>query len=377
MPPTQRALEIATELGFDLVGVAPLAPAPDAQRYAPWVEAGHHGELAYLERAQGPIADPAGHFTGGRSLLMVGLGHSRAALELAGGARVARYAAGRDYHNLMGKLLKRLGRALVAEGLIEHSRGRVDATPILERSHAEAAGLGFSSKAANLLHPRFGPYFFLGELILDVELDPTPAPRPMGSCGSCTACLDACPTDAILAPGVVDGPRCISFQTIEQRGAIPHELRASMGAWAFGCDVCSEVCPWARKAPDLAERFGLHASLDPEQNPGGLLDWLTAPADPGAFAARFQGSPLRRPGRAGLARNAAVVLGNQPSEAGREALQLALAQDPDPVVREAAAWGLLQGHAADEGVRAHLERALTREPDTDALAGMRLSLKQS
>lgn len=368
---------MATELGFDLVGVAPLSPAPDAGRYASWVAAGHHGGLDYLERALAPIADPAGHFEGGRSMLMVGLGHSRASLELPGGARVARYAAGRDYHNLMGKRLKRLGRALAAEGLIQQSRGRVDATPILERSHAEAAGLGFSSKAANLLHPRFGPYFFLGELILDVELEATPAPRPLGSCGSCSACLDDCPTDAILSPGVVDSARCISFQTIEQRGAIPHDLRADMGPWAFGCDVCSEVCPWSRKAPDLAERFGLHPSLDPEHSPGGLAQWLTAPADPEAFAARFQGSPLRRPGRAGLARNAAVVLGNRPSEGGREALLTALEHDPEAVVREAAAWGLLQGHGSDHGVRAQLERALAREPDSAALAGMRLSLAQS
>ncbi len=376
MTQSQLALEIAAELGFDLAGLAPLAPAPDAGRYRSWVEQGHHGGLGYLERAQTPIADPGAHFAPARTLLMVGMGHSRAAVDLPGGTRVARYAAGRDYHNVMGKRLRKLSVALRDAGL-GGGRGRVDAVPLLERSHAEVAGLGFASKAANLLHPRFGPWFFLGEVLLEWEPE-IPERRPFAaSCGSCTACIDACPTAAILEPGLVDSPRCISYQTIEHKGQIPHELRPAVGPWAFGCDVCSEVCPWGRKAPELGQRFGLHASLDPDRSPGGSLDWLDPGQDETAFAAHFQGSPLRRPGRAGLARNAAIVAGNRPTEAGERALLLALEQDPDPLVREAAAWGLVHGHSTDQGVLAAVNRAAKRETDPAAAEGIARSLAGS
>ncbi|MCZ6598081.1 MAG: tRNA epoxyqueuosine(34) reductase QueG, partial [Planctomycetota bacterium] len=356
----------AREEGFDLAGVAPLEPPPAAERFRGWLAAGRHAGMSWLARSSERICDPRQILPGARSLVVVGLAHARPEVELPGGGRVARYAAGRDYHNVIGRMLRRLAQRLVDLGLGRRWRKVVDAGPLLERSHAAAAGLGFESRAANLLHPRFGPWFFLGELIVEEELEPTPSPPP-GSCGTCTACIEACPTGAILEPGVVDSNRCISYHTIENRGRIPDSLREALGEWAFGCDVCSEVCPWGRRAEDTTERFGTHARVAE----GSLVDWLLEP--PEAFAASFQGSALRRARREGLARNAALVLGNRPSEAGGEALRKALAQDPSSLVREAAAWGLTRGHGTDAGTREALERAMAAEIDPEAGSGMRRS----
>ena len=370
--PEERVIELAHEVGFDLAGLAPLEPPPDAGRFEAWLDAGHHAGLDYLARNRERIVDPRGlsqHRPA--TLLVLGLGHSRAAIELSDGTRIARYAGGRDYHNLIGKLQKRLRRRLQEEGLIEgHARAVVDAGPLLERSHARVAGLGFASKAANLLNPRFGPWFFLAELVLPLELEPTPAP-PAGSCGTCTACLDACPTGALLEAGVLDADRCISFHTIENRGPVPEAIEASSGAWAFGCDICSEVCPWGKDAPDLALRFGSHAALEG----GSAAGWMGHRED-GAWRAEFEGSALRRPGRAAFLRNAAAILANQPSDAGRVALEGALEADTSPLVRSAAARALGRAHRGDAGVRGALEAALAREIDaqvqhslTDALGG--------
>jgi epoxyqueuosine reductase len=245
---TRLALELALESGFDLAGVAPLGPPPDLERLDAWLAAGRNAGLTWMARDRDRIADPRGLLPRGRAMLVLGLGHSRPAPALPDGTRVARYALGRDYHNVVGRMLRKLRSRLVEAGLFARDqpfRKIVDAGPLMERSHAAQAGLGFASKAANLLHPRFGPWFFLGELLVERELDPTPTP-PAGSCGTCRLCLDACPTDAIVAPGVVDARRCISHLTIEHEGPVPDSLRALLGGWAFGCVVCSEVCPWGR-----------------------------------------------------------------------------------------------------------------------------------
>jgi epoxyqueuosine reductase len=350
-------LELAGEVGFDLAGIAPLRAPKDADRFRAWLDAGHHGSMDYLRRNQERILDPRRILPEGRCILVLGLAHSRAAVELPGGGRIARYAAGRDYHNVVGRMLRKLATKLEQDGITGRGRRIVDAGPLLERSHAAECGLGFESKAANLLHPRFGPWFFLGELLLPCELKPTTEPPP-GSCGTCTACIDACPTHAILEPGLVDARQCISYQTIENRAEIPAEIRPGLGPWAFGCDVCSEVCPWGQRAGDLAQRFGTHPAIAD----AGLVEWLEAGAE---LEPRLVGSPLRRPGRAGLARNAAIALGNLPSDAGRRALLKALSFDPAPLVREAAAWSLSHAHRTDAGVPRALERAARSEADAD------------
>ncbi|MCA9001402.1 MAG: tRNA epoxyqueuosine(34) reductase QueG [Planctomycetes bacterium] len=347
---------MAQEAGFDLVGLTPLTRPPHASHFETWLTAGRHGTMEYLERNRERIVEPPLVAPGGKTLLMLGLGHSRPEMERPDGAKIARYALGRDYHNLMGKRLRSLAKRLVAEGLAGAALARVDAVPLLERSHAEAAGLGYSSKACNLLHPQFGPWFFLGELILDVELAPTPA-GPNISCGTCTACIDACPTGALVGPGELDARKCISYQTIEHRGAIPHGMREGIDSWLFGCDICSQVCPWGHKAPNLSDRFGTHQGLERHD--------LLSLVDPGLAGEQLDedllGSPMRRAKPEGLARNAAIVLGNRPVDGGREALLKTLEEHPSAFVREAAAWSLAHGYGADQGVRPALDRALERE----------------
>lgn len=381
-----RIVEHARELGFDLVGVAPLSPPPDADRFERWLAAGRQGSMGYLEKGRAATTRPDLAWPDGQSLLMLGMGHSRPPIELSGGGRIARYAAGRDYHNVIQKRLRKLRKRLQAEGLAKPGPGFVDATPLLERSHAAAAGLGFASKAANLLHPRFGPWFFLAELILDVEVPPTADAAPAGSCGSCTACIDACPTQAIVSPSEVDARLCISYATIEHKGLVAHELREKTGGWAFGCDVCSEVCPWGSKAPDLGERFGLRPEFGPAAHPDRPGETLSQMLESGGVneadseaqhRERYAGSPLRRPGAAGLARNAAIALGGTPTERGLDALKGAVETASQPMVRAAAAWGLIHGHSQDAGTVAAVESALASEPDTAAAGDMRETLRRS
>jgi epoxyqueuosine reductase len=363
MDRADQALDLAREVGFDLAGIAPLRPPQAAGKFEDWLAAGRHADMRWLERNRDRILDPRRILPEGKSLLVVGLAHARPAVATRDGARVARYAAGRDYHNVMGRMLRKLARRLFEEDLVRRSRRVVDSGPILERSHAAEAGLGFESKAANLLHPRFGPWFFVGELIVDADLEPTRGPAA-GSCGTCTACLQACPTGAIVAPGQVDARTCISYQTIENRGTVPAELRPRIGDWLFGCDVCSEVCPWGTDAGDFGRRFGKHRTVEEL----GLVEWVELGA---SFSERLRGSPLQRPRRHGLARNAAIVLGNRPSDHGRLALLRALTFDPSEIVREAAAWSLARGHGDDLQTKAALDRAGEQDPSEAARAAIR------
>lgn len=364
-------LELAREAGFDLAGLAPLDAPADGERFRTWLADGCHGEMEWLERQAEHICAPHFNLEPNSWLLVLGTSHVRPPRRQPGGGRVARYALGRDYHNLIGKRLRKLARELADRDLIRRSRKIVDAGPLLERSHARTAGIGFSSKSANLLHRRFGPWVFLGELAFE---SPAPLAQPdpggpdsFGSCGTCRACLDACPTQAITEPGRVDARLCLSYQTIENRGTIPHELRKPLDEWVFGCDVCSEVCPFGSKAPDASARFGDHPALEQTR----LADWFKI-GDQAEFEARFEGSPLRRTRRSGLLRNAALVLGNRPSDRGRRALEQAL-EDEQPLVRAASLWGLLEGHGREDGVRSAAESALARESDPEASADMRAS----
>ena len=358
MDRTAAAIEIAKETGFDLAGVVPVHPPPAAARFEAWLERGRHAGMGWIAKLRDRIVDPRRIAPESKSLLVVGLAHSRGAVELPGGGRIARYAAGRDYHNVVGRMLRKLARKLTTSGLVGPGKRIVDSGPLMERSHAAEAGLGFESKSANLLHPKLGPWFFLAELFLDDELEPTATPVA-GSCGTCTACLDACPTGAIVGPGEIDARTCISYQTIENRGSVPADLRAKLGGWAFGCDVCSEVCPFGSSPPDLASRFGTHEAVSSL----GLVEWVELS---GALAHRLGGSPLRRPGRAGLTRNAVIALADRPSEEGQRALLHALAADPSSMVRETAAWSLAHAHPDDAGTRRALESAAAREVDPAA-----------
>ncbi len=339
-PPTPAALSslakrLGQEVGFDLVGVAlPDVPA-HLDFFSDWVAQGYAGEMAYLRTQVERRSDARRAFPWARSLLCVGLQYDTSqpySTQATSQGWISRYAWGDDYHDVLKVLLERWVARLVEHIGPFQARTYVDTGPIVERAYAAAAGLGAWGKNTCLLHPQHGSWFFLGEVVTDLDLEPD-TPRP-DMCGTCTACLDACPTGAFPRAFVLDATRCISFLTIELRGPIPEDLRPGVGRHVFGCDICQDVCPWNRKR----RRQGGPAF---EPRPGAVapaLDEL-ATLDPAAFAERFRKSPVKRAKRRGLLRNVAVALGNA-GEARHRALLERLAEDEDALIAEHARWAL-------------------------------------
>jgi epoxyqueuosine reductase len=331
-----RIKEQARRLGFELAGIAAATPADGFDHFLHWLEAGHAGEMGYLHRHAAARRHPQAVLPGVRSVVMLGMNYKPdepPPPPVPSAAQVARYARGLDYHDVLRARLNRLLDWVKGEAPGCAGRGVVDTAPLLERDFARRAGLGWFGKNTMLLNKRLGSYFFLGALLLDLELTPDPA-HEAAHCGTCTACLDACPTQAFPAPGQLDARRCISYLTIELRGPIPEELRPQVGDWLFGCDVCQEVCPWNRKAPAGSEpAFAARPDLE-AVDPAELLGLSEE-----EFRRRFRGTALMRSKRGGLLRNAALVLGNRGDPAALPALRRALG-DPEPLVREAAKWAI-------------------------------------
>jgi epoxyqueuosine reductase len=366
MTPTARLKAQALALGFDAVGVARVGPLEALARYDAWLAAGRHGGMDWLASAKHRErrAEPWRLVAGIRSVLCVALCHPPAA-DVARDARlgrIARYAAGEDYHRVMKDKLGTLERWIRTElfpgsGSLWYS----DTGAILERGWAEQAGLGWIGKHSGLLSQTLGSWFLLGEVLMDRELD-ADAPPEREHCGTCVRCITACPTQAIVAPYQVDARRCISYLTIELAGAIPRELRALVGDWIFGCDLCQEACPWNRFAP-AARQARLHArELD-----GWTLAGFLA-LDEAAFRNLFASSPIRRTGREGFARNVCIALGNRADADAAPALAHTLERDASPIVRGHAAWALGRIAAAAapgevrDAARGAIERA-SRDPD--------------
>ncbi|MFO0845436.1 MAG: tRNA epoxyqueuosine(34) reductase QueG [Gemmataceae bacterium] len=321
----------ARRLGFALAGIAAATRADGFERLRDWLDRGHAGEMGYLHAHAAAREHPRGVFPEVRSVVMVGMDYGGPAAR--GSAKVARYARGADYHKVVRERLRRLGAWLRERRPGCWGRVAVDTAPLLERDFARRAGLGWFGKNTMLIHPRHGSWFVLGGLLVDVELEPTPS-FDTAHCGTCTACLDACPTQAFVAPLVLDARRCVSYLTIELRREVPEDLRAGLGDWVYGCDVCQEVCPWNRKAP--AGHPALAARPDLVAVDAAELLGLSAEA----FRERFEGTALYpRPGRPVVLRNAALVLGNAGDAAALPALRRAL-DDPEPLVRDAAAWAI-------------------------------------
>lgn len=329
--------EQAHALGFELAGFAAATPADGFDRLRAWLDQGHAGEMAYMHHQAEARRHPASILPDVRGIVMVGMNYKPAeAIPVPSdqpAGRVARYARGADYHDVLRDRLDQLLAWLQARRHDCRGRGVVDTAPLLERDFARRAGLGWFGKNTMLLDKRLGSYFFLGALLTNLELQPDP-PHEASHCGTCTACLDACPTQAFVAPGVLDSRRCISYLTIELRGPVPEEMRPGLGDWVFGCDVCQEVCPWNRKAPAATEpAFAARADLEPV-DPAELLGLSEE-----AFRQRFRGTALMRAKRRGLLRNAALVLGNRGDPIALPALQRVL-NDPEPLIREAARWAI-------------------------------------
>jgi len=337
--------QAAEQAGFDLSGIAPARDSPELHRFPEWIAAGHAGEMKYLESRNdsGDLkrASLANVAPWARSVIVCAINYNTdhpysTQVHDSDHGWISRYAWSReDYHDAVLRRLKQVEALLRQEVSTDQqadliTRSYVDTGPIVERVFAKYSGVGWVGKNTLLINQKKGSWLFLGVILTSLELEPDlPAPD---RCGSCTRCIDACPTDAILAPYQLDSNRCISYLTIEKRGMIPEDLREGMGRHIFGCDICQDVCPWNRKAsastaPEFQARPGL-------VNPA--LAWL-AEMSSEQFKETFRGSPIRRTKRSGLRRNAAIAMGNS-GEAEFLPLLGRLAEDEDESVAESALW---------------------------------------
>lgn len=342
----------AADLGFTQVGVIPAAPSPRLDAYVRWIDAGMHGAMGYLARPdrQSRRRDLNVILPGVRSLIVVALDYGtnavpESALRDPRRGRFSAYAWGADYHDLMATRLAQVADRLRADsGGDVACRVYVDTGAILERSHALQAGLGFIGKNTMLIHPRRGSFTFLGEILTTQAFDDYDRPFALGGesreslCGTCTRCLRACPTAAFPRPYALDARRCISYLTIELKGAIPVELRPLMGNWVYGCDICQQVCPFTRFVQPSAERAFWPVDVDRAAPP--LADLLALDDD--GFRARFRDSAIWRIKRERLVRNACVAAGNSGLPEFAPPLYRLAAADGSALVREHAAWELTQ-----------------------------------
>lgn len=371
MDATQLTTELkgrASELGFQAAGVCAAVPPAGFERLREWLKRGYGGEMRYLSDREAAYEHPRHVLEGVRSLLMLLVTYrsDEPAPPESGQGRVSCYAWGQgDYHDVIHERLKALKEFHLQLTPQARVRGVVDTAPLMERDFAQLAGLGWMGKNTLLLNKQFGSWFFLAALLTDAELE-ADQPFTADHCGTCRACLDACPTDAFPEPYVLDARRCISYLTIELRGSIPETLRPQLGDWMFGCDICQEVCPWNHRAPVADEEtFAPRADMNPIE-----LAELFA-LDEAAFRARFRATPLWRARRRGVLRNAALILGNQGHAAALPALARGL-EDAEPLVRAASAWAL--GRLPDDAGRPALEARLSSESDPEVLYALRDAL---
>lgn len=332
----QRILQRARELGFDAVGVAPAMASPHAPDLEAWLADGKHGDMQWLARDPARRSDARRALPGARSVISVAMGYlvKETSDGHNGSGVVARYARHSDYHKVMERMLKQLARFVEetgGDGTV--ARTAVDTTAILEREYAQRAGIAWVGKSTMALSRELGQWFLLGEVITTLELPPDEAAK--NRCGSCTRCIEACPTRAITAPYQLDARRCIAYLTIELKDDIPEEFREAVGNRIFGCDDCLEVCPWNRFASESrvfrASYRGDLRTLDPR---------VILQMSEEEFHAKFDGTPIRRLGLERLQRNACVVLGNVGEDSDAPLLRETASQHPNAMVRRHATWAL-------------------------------------
>lgn len=373
---TQYLKKRANQLGFTSVGITSPEPPPHHDVYLNWLEQGRHGDMVYLNRPKAVErrADPRRILPECRSILVLTANYLpgkavQDAEESTG--RISSYAQGEDYHEV---LIPRISELMTDfQSMIGSEipfRAYTDTGPLLERELAMRAGLGWIGKNTCLIHPRLGSYFFIAEVLLGIELE-YDLPISADFCGSCTRCIQACPTNCILPNRTLDTRRCISYLTIETKSGIPWELRKAVGNWIFGCDICQDVCPWnlrfARPTTDHAFQ-----SRTEFANPN-LADFLSM--DDREYQSITRGSPLKRAKRLGLQRNATVVAGNMENHASVPVLKTTLIQNPNPMLRAHAAWALakIMGDLSNEALRI----ALSLEEDPMAVNEIELALASS
>ncbi|MGB2623700.1 MAG: tRNA epoxyqueuosine(34) reductase QueG [Candidatus Acidiferrum sp.] len=372
---TAWIVERATALGFDLCGVVRAEKFSELDPGKEWLSRGYAGEMNYLSDPR--RSDPQSVMPGLRSVIVCALNYNSSALRSVDALQpsqaeprgwISRYAWGQDYHEVLQQKLKQL-EAILSERFTETFQTRIyaDTGPLHERVFAKHAGLGWLGKNTLLLNAKLGSWFFLGVILTTLDLPPTlsPAePPPPDLCGSCTKCIDACPTQALVEPYVLDSRRCISYLTIEVRGSIPEDLRGPMGRHVFGCDICQDVCPWNRRAPLTQAQqfqprsFRMPAQSEPRELPSAAakendeeslfmprLEWLAGMSEE-EFRGVFRGSPIKRAKWRGLVRNACIALGNSAPDPGSAkhgricALLERLSVSAEPLIAESARWAL-------------------------------------
>lgn len=359
---SQQIQKRARDLGFELVGITPAEQSQTIQRYRQWIENGYAGKMGYLERHLPLKEDTRRLLQEAKSIISLAMNYytidtPKALAENPSRGQISRYAWGDDYHDVIRERLLDLVDFIKTTGEDQlKSRVFVDSGPVLEREYAQKAKLGWIGKNTNLINWRSGSWYFLAEVLVSIDLvskdlgGETETLR--GSCGTCTKCLEACPTEAFIEPNVLDSRLCISYLTIELKDSIPKELRSKMGNLIFGCDICQEVCPWNSKAvstgePAFQPRDG---NLAPE-----LLSLVNMTQ--AEFSEKYRGSPIKRAKRRGFLRNVIVAIGNWGSRAAVPALKKALVDD-EPLIRGHAAWALGQigGKQAEQALHAQLQQ---------------------
>ncbi len=346
----------AKRLGFEVASFVSAHKLPTERAYQEWLREGRHGSMHYLEKYQPLRVDPAKMEPGTRSVVVMLTNYHQPLDLLEGGLRIARYAHGDDYHDQIWDRMRELAAFIHAEtGTEVATRPAVDTAPLLERDLARVAGLGWVGKNAMLIRQGLGSYTFISEILIGIDLGEEVEEAPQ-RCGSCTRCLDACPTGAIVAPRMIDARRCISYLTIELRGPIPRRLRPLVGDHLFGCDVCQEVCPWNRAAPISDDKSHKTRPVYQQLRPIDLLDF-----DHDRYVEVFRKSAMKRAKLRGLKRNAAVVVGNTGRLGDVDRLLEALSTEPEPLVRGHVAWAI--GRLGTRDHRFRLERALVDEEE--------------
>lgn len=371
---TQQIQAYANEIGFELVGIIPAAHSETIARYREWIENGYAGKMHYLEKHLSLKTDVRQLLAEAKSVISLAMNYytldpPKALTQDPGRGQISRYAWGDDYHELIRERLLELVTFIkqTAESELK-TRVCVDTAPIIEREYAQKAGIGWIGKNTNLIHWRSGSWYFLAEVLVNIALE-SDTPELRGSCGTCTRCIEACPTDAIVEPNLLDSRLCISYLTIELKESIPKALRPEIGNWIFGCDICQEVCPWNSKAvpttePGFQPRDG---NLAPK-----LLSLVGMTQE--EFSRRFKGSPIKRAKRRGFLRNVLVAIGNWGTQRAVPALKDALADD-EPLVRSHAAWAL--GKIGGDAAKRTLQKRLTVETEQDVITEIQDALLEA
>lgn len=361
---TEEIQARAHDLGFQLVGITPAGQSETIARYQKWLESGYAGQMHYLEKHLPLKTDVRHLLTEAKSVISLAMNYYTldppdALAQDPGRGQISRYAWGDDYHEIIRERLSEFIAFIKqrAERTLK-TRVCVDTAPILEREYAQRAGIGWIGKNTNLIHWRSGSWYFLAEVLVSVPLE-TQTPDLRGSCGTCTRCIEACPTDAIVEPNLLDSRLCISYLTIELKGSIPKALRPKMGNLIFGCDICQEVCPWNSKATPTGE-----TGFQPRE--GNLAPKLLSLVGmtQAEFSRRFKGSPIKRAKRRGFLRNVLVAIGNWRVQRAVPVLKEALA-DAEPLVRAHAAWAL--GRIGGAPAKRILQTRRRTETDQDVI----------